>query len=246
MIIINSKYRKKRQPMKVLKLSLNSRYLIFFIILSLVFLYSTWSLGTGLSSLDVETLKIFLLKFSPLIIAVPLMINMIYKSHNFSVKILLIFQIIVASFSIFYLGKSTNKLLLIGSFLYVVYSIYYFNQWSLESLMAAYTPAFSKYDLDKAKRFPLEIQVGTATNQYKARITNLDDKSVFVRFDEPIQLNPKQEVDLTVEIESTIFKAKGKICTYFDQGYGIIAESFDQDRYSWRKFYSIISERSWN
>lgn len=169
----------------------------------------------------------------------------IYKSHSVSLKMLTIYLSICTGLSLIQLGRSTNKLVLLAAFIYVIFAIYYYYQWSVESEMAAYTPNFSKYDLDKTKRFHLTVNVESKNGTYLGKLTNLDENSLFVRFEKPVQLGNLESIELTSNIDSVEFKSIGRICTYFDQGYGIVISDINQGNYSWKQFYQVISERSW-
>ena len=232
--------------MKVLRLSLQSKYLLFFILFSLVFVYMAWCLGNGISAFQLQSLTDFLKTYIILVAFVPLLMRSIYKSHGVSVKILSFYLIATSVVALVQLGRSTNKLVLVAAFIYAIYAIYYYYQWSLESEMAAYTPNFSKFDLDKSKRFHLLVNVQTKNGEFTGRLTNLDENSLFVRFDKEVHLENLEEVSLKSVLDEVAFHAKGKVCTYFDQGYGIVVEDFAQDRFSWKQFYSIISERAWS
>lgn len=232
--------------MKVLRLSLQSKYLLFFIWLSLIFAYACWCLGNGVSAFQVESVKDFLNGYFILIAVVPLLMRAIYKYHGFSVKMLTLYLISIASISLLQLGRSTNKLVLLSAFVYIIFAIYYYYQWSIESEMAAYTPNFSRFDLDKTKRFHLNVSIETKSGIYEGKLTNLDENSLFVRFDEEVHLENLEMVDLKSSLDNVAFTSKGRVCTYFDQGYGIVVEDREKDRFSWKQFYLVISERAWS
>lgn len=232
--------------MKVLRLSLQSKYLLFFILFSLLFVYLSWCLGNGISAFQVQSAVDFLKSYFGLAIFVPFLMRAIYKSHGVSVKILSFYLILIAAMSLIQLGRSTNKLVLIAAFVYVIFAIYYYYQWNIESEMAAYTPNFSKYDLDKSKRFHLSVNVETKNGDYVGKLTNLDENSLFVRFDNDVHLENLEMVSLKSTLDEVSFHSKGRVCTYFDQGYGIVVEENTQDRFSWKQFYSVVAERAWS
>lgn len=232
--------------MKVLRLSLQSKYLLFFISLSLCFVYTSWCLGNGVSAFQLQSAIDFLKNYFVLALLVPFLMRTIYKSHGVSVKILSFYLILIAGISLVQLGRSTNKLVLIAAFIYAIFAIYYYYQWNLESEMAAYTPNFSKYDLDKSKRFHLTVKVETKNGEYIGKLTNVDENSLFVRFDNEVHLENLEMVNLKSTLDEVSFQSRGRVCTYFDQGYGIVVEEFTQDRFTWKQFYSVIAERAWS
>lgn len=231
--------------MKVLRLSLQTKYLLCFVFCSIAFVYTAWCLGLGVSAFQLQSVIDFSKTYFILILMVPLLMRFIYKSHLVSMKLLLFYLIVTATLALFYLGKSTNKLTLLSAFFYVAFSIYYYYQWSLESEMAAYTPNFSRYDLDKSRRFHLLVDIETKSGTHQGKLTNLDEFSLFVRFDQPVRLENLERVKIKSTLDNVIFESDGKVCTYFDQGYGIVVEQKIQHRFSWKEFYSVIAERAW-
>ncbi|MCK6595498.1 MAG: hypothetical protein L6Q33_09885 [Bacteriovoracaceae bacterium] len=231
--------------MKVLQLSIRSKFLMLFIAFTLVFLYASWCLGAGVSAFQISSLKDFTWLHIPFFIVSVMLVRMVYQSNNWSLKLLLVFLLAVSAFNIVYLGRSENKLLLIAAFTYIVFAIHYYYQWSIEVMMAAFTPKYSIYDLDKYKRFPLTVLVKVGSDEFYGKLTNLDEDSLFVRFDSAVDIKFLDKIEVSAIVDNVIFKAKGSICTYFDQGYGIVVDSSTQEKYSWKQFYSVISERAW-
>ncbi len=231
--------------MKIIRQSNITKLTFVFLIFSLVFFYASWAIGMGVSGFLPSSLKLFSTYHFPMFFLFFITFYLVLKTHEYSLNVLTVLIFLVSAISLFYLLKSSNKLLLLLVFCYVVYSIYYFYQWHLIHSKAAFNPNFSKHDLDKTKRFALIGMLESSGTQYVGRITNLDADSFFIRFEEEVAVDLSRQVSLEAFVDNVKFQCKGKVYAVFDNGFGIIVDKKTQEYFSWKDYFSIISERSW-
>jgi hypothetical protein len=236
--------------MKILKRNYEVRNLIFFLILSMVYLQAIYSLSRGESLFTLDALKSFFTNHYLIFAITTLTIFMVAKLKKQSDKLLLFCLIVITSKNFIMLASSFNKLILGLNFVYLIFAFYFFITWELEMAKASYNPHFSKRDLEKESRFHLKGQIvnlGTGALA-DVLITNIDQDGCFVllspeSFD---QMGKGSLYKLTAQYEGVEFSHEANLLSSYDRGLGlefIKSEELTNNQLDWSELYKVCLQR---
>jgi hypothetical protein len=236
--------------MKILKRNYIHRNLIVFLLLSLVYLEAIASLAHGDSLFSIARLKDFFLNHYLVFMVTLLSVYTAIAFKKYSKWVLLASIVMIAGENFILLSGSFNKLILVLNFIYVVFAFYYYVVWELEVELACFNPNFTRFDLVKAKRFPLEVTLtcdeenATSANVH---LTNIDEQSCFVLLSEKseVKLSPKKKYLLELNFDGVKFSSLAEVVSHYDCGYGLVFEKrkSEIDRPAWSDLYQVCLER---
>ena len=234
--------------MKILKRNYEHRNLILFIILSLVYLQTIYSLSSGISIIGAESIGSFFNNHYLIFTFGIVTMLVIIKVKKYSNMFLFVFLSIVAGKNFILLASSFNKMILVLNFAYLLFAFYYYMSWDVEITKACFNPLFASNDLEKSSRFSLKGAIYDSSDQLLSEITisNIDDKSCFVILDkviEPARLKNK-ELRLVSSMEGVEFVSIAKLASIYNQGIGLeILSKKINSRYEWSDLYKVCLER---
>lgn len=237
--------------MKVLKKNYNYINVSFFILTSLVYVYSLIAIAKGQSVLDIFR-KPIVDPISLIILFVGIIALLNVRLFNKISEKWLLFFIGISIFRCFLLlTVNFNKIILVLSFVYIIFAFYFYISWEVELKRSCYNPKFEKNDLNKHRRFPLEGFLKIENQQVPCHISNIDETSLFVIFKDANIIVPKNDLNKEVEVEIIIdhvsFKQKAMIIGNYDLGLGLSYlkndEGEGQKAYSFTQLYEILIDR---
>lgn len=236
--------------MKILKRNYKVRNLIFFLILSMVYLQAIYSLSRGESLFTLEALRSFFANHYLIFSITVITACMVGSLKKQSDKLLLVCLILITSKNFIMLASSFNKLILGLNFVYLIFAFYFFITWELEMAKASYNPKFSKRDLEKDSRFQLKGKMeNLATgSMVDVLITNIDDDGCFVLLspESRDQVNKSSLYKLTAEYEGVEFIHEATLLSSYDRGLGlefIKSEQLTSNQLDWSELYKVCLQR---
>lgn len=216
---------------------------------SLVYLHAIYSLAKGLSFYGPEALKSIVFEHGLIVLVVAVCLYLIVKIKKHSDKVLLFALILIIGKNFILLSGNFNKLVLALNFIYLIFAFYFFITWELQINKASFNPNFSRYDLEKIRRFQISgTLIDAQQSTYPVLITNIDDYSCFIYLPEKLDFNPRSlgEVKLQTTYEGVQFQQKARVISAYDQGLGLeFTPQGDQDlnQPGWSDLYKICLER---
>ena len=235
--------------MKIVRRNYELRNLIFFLVLSMIYLQAIYSLSRGISIVSVRSLQIFLTNHYLIFGLTILTIFMVGTIKKHSDKLLLLCLILITGKNFIMLAASFNKLILGLNFIYLIFAFYFFVTWELEIAKAAYNPMFSKRDLEKESRFHLQGQMENMESgqTLNVLITNIDEYGCFVLLADDDMVNFKNlkgRYKLKASYEDVEFTHEAIILSRYDRGVGL--EFYKGDSYNqlnWSELYKVCLQR---
>ena len=234
--------------MKILKRNFGHRNTLLFMIFSLVYLQSVYSLSIGKSLFSKEAIGLFF-QLNYVIFFIFLLASlMVLMVKRYSEQVLLVYLTMIVGKSFILLSGSFNKLTLVLNFIYLMFAFYFYVTWELEVEMACFNPRFSQKDLEKEARFNLKgflKSINPNLEIEEIRITNIDEKSCFLLMPEHSthKFTANQMYELESTFEGVTFQNTGKIVSVLDRGIGLVFVDFKDNRVSWSELYKVCLER---
>lgn len=137
-----------------------------------------------------------------------------------------------------------DKVVLLSGFIYAVFSIFLFFIIKNEKQKALYLPSYFYNQIGKRTFYPLRVSLHLPDKTIEGDLTNWDESSCFVSFDEDVQL--KGTVILQMTFDDVLFGQKAVVTTQYDsRGYGFVFKPDKKEIPGWDEFFSIISDRGY-
>jgi hypothetical protein len=141
------------------------------------------------------------------------------------------------------LSASFNKLVLALTFAYALFAFYFFITWDIERTEAGYNPLFSKNDLEKQSRFPIQGRIYNKdrTKNDKIYLTNLDEYSCYVILADASF--SKNHAIIEIVFENAIFSSPVVPISQYDQALGFSFLETNQSDWSLAELCKICRQR---
>jgi hypothetical protein len=217
--------------------------------LSFVYYHIVHSLFAQVSTIDMPFLVQNALN-SKLLIALGLLTMLqVWRAKKISILFLGVFfgWVFLDSFLLFLHGF--DKVILILSFIYVIFSFYYSIFWKLELEDASYHPCFNLSDINIRPTYPVQVELTLPEGEvYSGWISNLDDESCFVLLDEKWD-ELRGRLNLKIFFEGYEFESFARVVSTYGAGLGLKLNSRPKKQSSsslgWGDFYDIMSDRGY-
>jgi hypothetical protein len=232
--------------MKVLKNSTLAKNIIIYILLQPMFLHIQISNKLGQSSLRLEAVTQILWDYRAVFILGLISIVLIAKGKELSKAVTGLYLMATAIFGFIPFFSEFDKLILIGSFLNILFSFYLWLLWKLELKEACYHPGFNKNQIGKLNEYELPITLSRGGTTYYGYLTNWDGHSAFFYLKDYMGL--KGKYDFEVNFSGNTFKSQAEVVSKYGNGYGIKFHSEPSTidfGNSWYDFYTMIKDRGY-
>ncbi len=234
--------------MKILKRNYGHRNLIIFLILSMIYLHSIYSLSQGRSLFTTLSFRSFFIEHYLILLVTMITWHMVMNIKKYSKYFLMFCLTLIVGKNFILLSNSFNKLTLILNFIYLLFAFYFFISWELEVSLASFNPRFSSLDLEKESRFVLKARIINESDETKSIdtvVTNLDEESCFLLLPtvDGVDLNLKKHYLLESIYEGVSFKQKARLVSSYDRGIGLMLSHGLENRFSWTELYKVCLER---
>lgn len=231
--------------MKILKRNFEHRNIIIFLIFSLIYLQAIYSLSSGISFFGIQSLSSFFKEHALILTVVAFAVYTVVKVKKHSDKVLLIALCLITGKNFILLSSSFNKLILALNFIYLIFAFYFFVMWEMEMAKASYNPLFSRFDLEKEKRFAIKGTIqGEELEPVTAYVTNIDEYSSFIYLPEnQVKLEPVKSYILKTNFEGVEFEHPVRVVSAYDRGYGLVLVKTSKNCPDWSDLYKVCLER---
>ena len=233
--------------MKIIKRAQVIKNLIFFILLSLYFIYLVQTVIEGQGALNASKIIQFLVDEKLLVALGVILIWAIYFIKQWAKKCFVLFSSLIFVNSFSYFISSENKLILLGSFFYLFVSFFLYLLLKEELGSCLYNPGFYDNQISKINKFDFKVIVKSLSgNELHGCLTNWDNQACFVYFDENIKtVDLRGEVEIQVDYLGKSFFTKAQAYTFFANaiGFKINADSEKHTVLHWDNFFAIITDR---
>jgi hypothetical protein len=229
--------------MKVYKNKFAHINLLLFILLSLIYLLIVFAFSHGDSFFSKTNITSFISQQLPVILIFPFVFYSVFLFKKYAKYLLFIFLGLILFNSFVLLASSFNKLILGLTFIYALFSFYFYSFWEIERGEAGYNPLFSANDLEKNTRFTIKGIIYSNDRQKSESIylTNIDEKSCFVILEKDLILFEKPLIEIT--IDGVTFSSPVVAVSQFDKGMGFIFEETEQSPWSLSELCKICRDR---
>ncbi|MEC7183430.1 MAG: hypothetical protein VXW15_12000 [Bdellovibrionota bacterium] len=237
--------------LKVHKYSEVTQNLIIFLLLSIFFLHINISFDRGLSALNIDALKEVFFEFPILNILLFGSFFSIIRAKKYSKTLLALFFIHISVYSFFLFFKNFDKIILVLNFFYIVFSFYFYINWSFELKKAVYLPSYTPYDIGNKTYYDLRGKVVSNKSGQKVSgyIVNWDQEGCFFYSEDPILQDFRGKLTIEIDYEGLTFTQKAEIVTSYYGGKGIkflLEGDSKKSRYTWNDFFKIIGDRGFS
>ncbi len=221
--------------------------ILFFSVMSFLILHIAHCLSTSMSAFSISALKDSANKYLIILPVVLASLYTVYIYKKISIKLLLLLCIFTSFYLVEPLVIELNKIILFMSFAYVIVSYFIYQNWSQALELACYNPRISQSYIDDPILSEIKIEIKTAKNSLTGVLSNWDNISCFIHFDELIDKAFLKESMLDIEIthDNTLFLNKGRIVSLFGvKGVGVLFEKEKIGKeFDWEDFYRVSYEK---
>lgn len=232
--------------LKLQKLSLVQLNVISYILLGFLFLHVVTCLAHDLSAFNVQHLYQNIIRFKFLCLVEFLTIFLVLKIKSYSRYFLILISSIVVLECSFLLLQESNKLILFLLFSYVVISYYFYQIWDEELREPYYNPNYSTKNLFSPMLYEIKTNLSFGDKQYKATLTNWNQNSAFVFFeDSEVASIAKDTGLLSIEFKGALFSQKVRLISKSStlNGIGVKFEVRDEENeLKWSDLISIYND----
>jgi hypothetical protein len=152
----------------------------------------------------------------------------------------------IESFSI--LLRDFSKVVLVMTFVSAAVAHYFYLFLKDELEKACYTPNYTSDEIYPPNLLDIKCKVIDLLGMsLDARLTNWDEKSLFLYFDQDFNLNGNQ-VNIELQRFGRTFKHSGKIVSRYlaGRGIGVELELVNDQQFNWKQFYTISDDMGIN
>ena len=236
---------------KIHQHSITMQNLVIFILLSVFFIHSLQSLAAGVSAfnlLDLKQLIISKLFLATLMFAT---IFLIVQMRKISLWPLLLFLFLVSweCFSCYFV--SGDKLILSLSFIYLMFSIFFFLFWYHELGNAVYNPGYSFREVGGISKFIIPVQFSRESGEdpvISGMLTNWGPESCFVTVNEDHRSESFLLREMQLKFAGETFRCRVELISSYFRGFGLKILPDSEKNLSchdWQEFYRILSDRGY-
>ena len=235
--------------MIILKRGWITKKLAIFIILSLYYLYIIHSLTIGQGVFDYEQFISFFFDQKFLCVIGLYTIWSVFFLRALSGRVFLFFILFISAKSFFVFYQTDNKVILLGTCIYLILSLFLHLVWLEELHCSMFNPNFYKNQLHKRNKYNINVKIQKANGEeYEGFLTNWDEYSCFLRLKNKEKIQKIMgHVKMTVFLLGKDFHTKGQIMTRYFDGLGILLLQREKKKkethQDWNDFYAIIKDR---
>ena len=233
--------------MKVLRREQTAKNLIAFVLLSFYYLYLVRSSTVGHGVLDRARFEDFVLDEKFLVFACLCMVWSTFLVKTFSKMLFPLFFFLVSVKSALVFYQEGNKVVLIGTFFYVVAAFALWVLWVRELDSSVFNPNYRDNQVSGKNRYNLRVGIRNDKDvEYRGFLTNCDEFSCFAYLKGGNAKELRGLVQVHVNFLGKEFHALGRVVTEYADGFGIKLVGDGQKRgmrLGWGDFYAIITDR---
>lgn len=173
----------------------------------------------------------------------------VWKMRSYAVWLLTILVTTVVFKSMQLALIDFNKIILITSFIYIV-TVYYLGMlYKLEATSAAYSPLFFQNTIGNKSDYHLRCEIKNDQGIFTGELTNWDEKSCFVAFDEGVAglVDLTGPTQISFSFEGHDFVHHALVVSRFERGVGIrfTPDLSGNASYNWVEYFRIIDDRGY-
>lgn len=219
------------------------RNLILFVILSIAYLFILEAINSGRTALSLKSFKLYNVENVPLLFFALVVSYFIYHVKKFSKWMLLGYFALISFYSFANFFDNFDKLILIYSFIYLLFSGYFYIFWKLELKDVVYSPGYGARQIGLLNKQKLNIKISHKGYESSGFLTNIGRNSCFLYLESKPLL---RKVLLSTEFDGREFCTQGEVVTSYEHGIGLkLDEDFRaKDKRAWHEYYDIITDRS--
>lgn len=224
--------------------------MVFYCVLSLLFLHVILSLHLDVSAIHQERFKEFLLGNKYLVGYTLLVIISFLKMHRLSKLLFPLLLGVIFIQSTILLFQDFDKLILLMTFFLILIGHFLHHMWGKELERSYYNPLISGQELNSFPVVPIKARCLDPKGREIGYgfLTNWDEEGCFIRFISPLQ-NKNKNVVVEIEFEGRLFSQPGFVISSFGHFSGV-GIRFHMNRpshcaFNWKDFYGIIVDHGY-
>lgn len=216
---------------------------ILFVIFSLFFLHTCFSLDADISALNLDGFIGILTTYK---ITTALALFLIFKIlylGELSIVVMAVFvlNIFYKVFSLFLVEY--DKIILLFSVVFLLVSYNMILLLKEELAQAIFKPNFNKENFNFENFCILEGSIFLSSgSKIPVKVSNCDDKGIVIYTEEKISKGEK--IDFEIEYEKALFTDTFNVELVYNNGYGLkLISNNNENKYSWNTLFNILKRR---
>lgn len=222
---------------------------LFYQVLTSMFLYVIWSMTYSKSALDLGNLLFFIQDFKYVLISGFVSLIAAFKVWKLSFYIMAAYFAATFILSLQLLIKNFEKTQMLFIFSYLIVSYYVLVIWYREIFEACYNSTFKKTDCQTRHCFHLNC-VMEGGEELSGTLTNWNETAAFIRFNDNKQKIKFRKSKISIEFEGKTYEQPFRVVSIKNnEGMGLkFIDEYDKINkgFGWPELYKIINDRGFN
>lgn len=215
---------------------------IYFLIVSIVYLFTINSVGVSRSLFKFTNLEVFLVSHRPLVIFAIIAGIAIYFSKKVSKALFFSFGLTCLLYSIYMIIMHFSKISVVLVSGYIILFYYFYQILSNELSLAFRNSLYSKYEVFAPMLKKIQMNLTDSHGQtHDAYLVNWDRRSCYLRLKSKADFSGSKYFEVTASLKNYELKDIGFLATY-DEDNSEIGIYFEEENstYGWSHFSAII------
>jgi hypothetical protein len=215
---------------------------IYFLIVSIVYLFTISSVGVSQSVFQFTNLESFLVSHKAIVIFALIAAITIYFSKKVSKALFLSFGLTCLLYSIYMMILHFSKISVVLVSGYIVLFYYFYQILSNELSLAFRNSLYSQNEIFAPLLKKIKVKLTDGNGQaHEAYLVNWDERSCYLKLITELEFNPQKHFEITANLEDYKLKDTGYLAT-FDKENSEVGIYFEEENstYGWRHFSDIM------
>lgn len=215
---------------------------IYFLIVSIVYLFTISSVGVSQSVFKFTNLESFLVSHQSIVIFAMIAGIAIYFSKKVSKALFLSFGLTCLLYSIYMMIIHFSKISVVLVSGYIILFYYFYQILSNELSLAFRNSLYSKNEIFEPLLKKIKMNLTDTDGQiHEAYLVNWDKRSCYLKLETELEFNPVKHFEVTASIEDYKLKDTGFLAT-FDKENNEVGIYFEEENstYGWGHFSDIM------
>jgi len=230
--------------LKVIKKDILIINIIFYLFLSLAFVFLQYAYRNHLSPFSLVYLKKSPELFWYIGLAVVGASAIIWKHHSWSLRAYLFCTILVSFKVVEGLFIEFNKIIVIALFCYLVIAYFFYQLFSYYLSLASLNQNFTPHDLFEPMLLKIPCKIKAKENEIGGYLTNWDEEGCFILLSQRHEL--KGKVQLEVYFKDRIFQQEGEVVAHSLDSSGLGLKFGRTQKvlniFNWDEFIELVEE----
>lgn len=219
--------------------------IIFFLILSFVFLHIQIALIREISALNLRLLKLNIFQLKEIVAVLTLAIYSVLHLKKLSQVLYFLAITTVVGFTVFLLRENFSKMILLTLGLYIAIGYYFYQLLIYEIEEPCYNPGFGPQNLYEPMVKKIVVNIKDQGHTYSGYLTNWNSTSGFIRLTDPVKNSLSKNLICEIHFCDRVFISNAILTTVSkkNDGLGLKFDLDDENAFNWKSFYQITEEQ---